>query len=103
MLYKNTNTGAILDSPCVISGGNWVEYAQEVPEVVKNNVSEVEKNDLAAPKDSKVPEQEKPSGEIKDFTKDEIMQELDAFGIDYNPKSKKQELYDLMMAGVSNG
>lgn len=24
MVYKNTVTGAIIDSPCIISGGDWV-------------------------------------------------------------------------------
>ena len=30
MRYKNTKSGAIFDSPCVISGGNW----QEINEIV---------------------------------------------------------------------
>lgn len=25
MIYRNTKTGVILDSPCDISGGDWVE------------------------------------------------------------------------------
>ena len=24
MKYRNTKTGAVIDSPCVISGGDWV-------------------------------------------------------------------------------
>lgn len=30
MRYKNTKTGAIFDSPCVISGGNWKEITENV-------------------------------------------------------------------------
>lgn len=25
MIYRNSKTGAVIDSPCVISGGDWVE------------------------------------------------------------------------------
>lgn len=24
MIYRNTKTGAVVDSPCVISGGDWI-------------------------------------------------------------------------------
>lgn len=24
MKYRNTKTGAVIDSPCVISGGDWI-------------------------------------------------------------------------------
>ena len=30
MRYKNTKSGAIFDSPCVISGGNWQEITENV-------------------------------------------------------------------------
>ena len=30
MRYKNTKSGAIFDSPCVISGGNWQEINENV-------------------------------------------------------------------------
>lgn len=29
MKYKNTNTGAIIDSPCIIKGDNWIEIKKE--------------------------------------------------------------------------
>lgn len=29
MLYENTKTGAIINSPCTISGGDWVEVKPE--------------------------------------------------------------------------
>ena len=34
---------------------------------------------------------------IDGVTKKEIMQELDAMGIEYNPRAKKEELYNLML------
>ncbi len=45
MKYKNTKTGAIFDSPCVISGGDWV--AEETPIVVKEAVKEEPKKEAA--------------------------------------------------------
>lgn len=33
MKYKNTKTGAIIDSPCVIKGDNWIEIKKEVKKV----------------------------------------------------------------------
>lgn len=29
MKYRNTKTGAVIDSPCVISGGDWVTEVTE--------------------------------------------------------------------------
>lgn len=29
MLYKNTKTGAIIDSPCEIKGGNWEKLEEK--------------------------------------------------------------------------
>lgn len=43
MIYKNTKTGAMLDSPCVISGGDWVEEGKssDVPDLSKRTVAEL--------------------------------------------------------------
>lgn len=30
MIYRNTKTGAVVDSPCIISGGDWIEDEIEV-------------------------------------------------------------------------
>ena len=37
--------------------------------------------------------------EINDYTKAEIIEELDRKGIEYNPRDKKQVLYDLLIKG----
>lgn len=36
MIYKNTKTGAIIDSPCHIKGENWIEVKEEVKKQVKS-------------------------------------------------------------------
>lgn len=81
--YINTKTGARISSPDVLYGENWKKVGEEV----KEEVEKVEK-------EIKEEKEEKSSDEI---TKREIMAELDALGIEYNPKAKKDELYKLMM------
>lgn len=80
MKYINTRTGAIIDSPCLISGGDWIEYGKQKPkkEVVKEVKKTVEETST-------------------DLTKEEVMNELDALGMEYNKKAKKEDLIKLMM------
>lgn len=84
MRYRNTKTGAMIDSPSVISGGNWEEYKDEV--VVDSKPDNVDIEDSEP-------------DNVDELTKKDIMQELDAFGIKYNPKMTKGELYNLMVEG----
>ena len=37
MKYRNIKTGAVIDSPCAISGDNWV--AEETPKVVTKSIT----------------------------------------------------------------
>lgn len=105
MKYKNNKTGVTFSSPFVIKGGDWVEVNSEKssehsPELEVAAVAESE----AVPVVEDVPVVEGPENTGADeafdsITKAQIMQELDAFGTTYNPRSNKQELYDLMMQG----
>jgi len=111
MRYRNLKTGAIFDSPCLISGGDWVREGWVVQEeddgkihvrptvddeVIDTPVEKVEE----ATKETATKETEvDPDGDFNGITIAQIKQELDAFGIEYNPRAKKQELYDLMMQG----
>lgn len=94
--YKNIKTGAIVYSPFKIVGKNWVEVTEnEVVETVDEKAPEtVEENEQETAQDEK----EEIEG-VQGVTKKEIMQELDAIGIKYNPRATKKELYDLMMQG----
>ena len=47
MIYKNMKTGAVIDSPCTISGGDWelqesetTEEAVEEPETTEEAIEE---------------------------------------------------------------
>lgn len=90
MKYKNTKTGAILDSPCIISGGDWV--AEETTIAI-----EVEAKHVEVKVKEKIEKVEVPEESIEGITVKEIKQELDAMGIKYDPKARKQELYNLML------
>lgn len=41
MKYKNTKTGAVIDSPCVIKGNNWIEVKEEIKEEVKKQIKAI--------------------------------------------------------------
>ena len=83
MKYINQKTGAIVDSPCSISGGDWVEY---------------DKREKVEEKPAPKVEVKKPVEESStDLTKEEIMNELDALGIKYDKKAKKDDLLKIMM------
>lgn len=83
--YINTKTGARMSSPDVLYGENWKKLGEEV-------IEEVEKVENEIKEEKEI--EDKSSDEI---TKDDIMAQLDALGIEYNPKAKKEELYKLMM------
>lgn len=92
--YKHIKTGAIIYSPFKIVGKNWVEVTEnEVVETVDEKII------TEAKKEVKETAQEEKDDNIDGITKKEIMQELDAMGIKYNPRATKKELYDLMMQG----
>lgn len=101
MKYKNTKTGAIIDSPCIISGGDWIKYSEETKEIVEveGEIEEVEETEEEIEEVEEIEEIEEEIEGMEGITVKEIKQELDAFGIKYNPRAKKQELYDLMIKG----
>ena len=83
MRYINKKTGAILDSPSKIYGGQWIEYDK--------------KDEIKATTDTKKETKKEVKKESTDLTKEEIMNELEALGIDYDKKAKKEDLIKLMM------
>lgn len=88
MRYINTKTRAIIDSPFAISGGDWIEYSPAILEA-EEITDKVET-------DNGIDEERIIEAE-SDITKKEIMAELDALGIEYDSKAKKEDLYKLMM------
>lgn len=90
--YINKKTGAIIEPPSPVNGGEWEVYSEEAEEIVEvvETIKEPEAEETA---------EDAPAG-LEDITKDDIMQELDAMGIEYNSKLKKADLYKLMTEGA---
>ena len=103
MRYKNTRTGAVIDSLCNISGKYWVKVEGRASDEEKVNTGEPEKvTDTPDKKqivEEVVDEIDDSVDGIDGITVKQIKQELDAFGIKYDPRMKKQELYELMLNG----
>lgn len=102
MQYKNTKTGVVFDSPCIISGGDWVEVVEkptleEKQPDVENEEPQEELVQETEVQDSSEDEEVTTNPALKDIKKADIMQELDAFGVEYDKRANKQVLYDLMM------
>lgn len=95
MNYKNIKTGFLLNTTCKIAGDNWVEVNSRQENQVKPQGQKAVVEEKAAP--AKLPFGKTGDDEFDSITVKEIKQELDAQGIEYDPKAKKQELYDLMM------
>ncbi|MDT3393476.1 MAG: hypothetical protein LIR10_02740 [Bacillota bacterium] len=105
MEYQNTKTGFILATECTISGDNWVRIDKSEPggqvPASAPKVEEVEQpveTPAPAVEPAKEPEVSEDMAGFDGVTRNQIMQELDAQGIKYDPKAKKQVLYDLMMS-----
>lgn len=92
MKYKNTKTGAVINTVCKVSGANWVELKKNV------EVEEQAVKTTPQPETKVSPAVAEDDEEMDGITVKEIKQELDAFGVEYDPKAKKKELYDLMMS-----
>lgn len=98
MKYRNTKTGAVIDSPCTISGGDWIVYDED--EVTQDFEKEGQTNDtIEDDNENENQEESQESDDVAELSKKEIIQELKALGIKFNPNANKKELYDLMMKG----
>lgn len=91
MRYFNTLTKAAIDTEFKISGGDWVLEGDAKKQTLDNDKVEAEQ-DPAEP----VAEETTGDETYDGITKAQIMQELDAFGIEYDKKATKRVLYDLM-------
>ena len=88
--YVSKKMGAIIETNCVLSG-DWVLFEpQSNPEVKKVAQIEVKEVHTDDPLEN--------DAQFKNINIEQIKQELDAFGVKYDPKAKKKELYDLMLA-----
>ena len=115
MKYKNTRTGAVIDSLCNISGKYWVKVEERTSDEEKVKIEDngsgegkvntdepdkvTDTPDVKQIVEEVVEEIDDSADGIDGITVKQIKQELDAFGIKYDPRLKKQELYELMLNG----
>ncbi|MGF2132421.1 hypothetical protein [Lactococcus lactis] len=100
MEYKNKKTGGVINTPFIISGGDWIPYNQEPEkkleiEQVEENTGNHQQEEVSETNTAADEKTDNPA--LDDITKADIMQELDAFGVKYDKRANKQVLYDLMM------
>lgn len=91
--YINIKTGARISSPDILSGENWELY-EDLKDTDREPVDTTDNNTDVGNGDTEVEESTIAPTEI---TKKEIIAELEALGIEYDPKAKKDDLYKLMM------
>lgn len=100
--YISRKTGAIIETECQLLG-DWVKFEDRANDEEKVNTDEPDKvtdtPDLKQIIEEVVEEVDDSADGIDGITVKEIKQELDAFGIKYDPRMKKQELYELMLNG----
>ena len=94
MRYFNTLTKATINTEFKISGGDWVLENESKEAVVDTQANDA---DSKKAEQEQVVEESNVDGNYDGITKDQIMQELDAFGVEYDKRANKQVLYDLMM------
>ncbi|MGI6086108.1 MAG: hypothetical protein ACOYIF_11865 [Acetivibrionales bacterium] len=89
MRYKNIKTGAVIDSPCPISGPDWVPVREPVEEVqeVENVVEVVEETE---DDDDVITLSELTVAELKQFAAEHA--------IDIRKATKKSDIIDVIMA-----
>lgn len=93
MRYFNTLTKATIDTEFKVSGGDWVLEDDAKKQVLENDKAEAKQKPTET-----VSEVTTGDEKYDSVTKAQIMQELDAFGIEYDKKATKRALYDLMTA-----
>lgn len=95
MRYKNSKTGAIIDSLYQVMGGDWVIYDSKLVKQIEPIETPIVEQ---APQAADTPDENTGNADFDSITKPQIMQELDAFGVKYDKRATKQVLYDLMMS-----
>ena len=100
--YISRKTDAIIETECQLLG-DWVKFEDRAndEEKVSSDVPDkvTDTPDVKQIVEVIVEEIDDNADGIDGITVKEIKQELDAFGIKYDPRMKKQELYELMLNG----
>lgn len=97
MKYINTKTGVVIETDSILRGV-WKEYNPSETST-KDAVEETEVEEVIEKVKKNKDKTKINADDFDKVTIADIKKELDAFGIEYNPKAKKKELWDLMFEG----
>lgn len=106
MKYKNTKTGAIIDSPFVILGENWEEYDKENTKTESDatdkthETSAVSTDEIPLETDINDFEEEDNDDEpidLRELKKPELIQFAEERGIEIDATAKKPEILDTII------
>ncbi|WP_125767353.1 hypothetical protein [Lapidilactobacillus wuchangensis] len=104
MEYRNKHTGITINTNCKIAGNDWElvdkqNSANQQVTVKQENVTKpADQPDQTETDEIRDEELDAANAAgIEDVTVKEIKAELDALGVEYDPKAKKPALYALMM------
>ena len=100
MKLINKKTGAVITVPSESFGGDWEAYSDErETEIAKTTIDPKVDTETIPDNVSETDEVNSDEEAPDDITRKDIMQELDAMGIEYKSDMKKDDLYKLMMGG----
>lgn len=101
--WKHKSLDTIIETESIL-GGKWEKVTNRT---IKNEtieaeqtISNEEQKNMSVSSEQTVSDTEEQTGnaDIDSINKKDIIQELEAMGIEHNPRDKKQVLYDLMMS-----
>lgn len=88
MIYRNTKTGVILDSPCDISGGDWVKDGKEIKKADKKTDPTPEKKE----EEKDIDLQSMTLADLKDLAEEK--------GVDLGDAKKKDEIVAVLTSAT---
>lgn len=102
MRYINIKTGAVIDTPCVISGGDWIEESTPVQSDDKEPIEEAEEVEEEAEKaeEAKEPieEAEEDTIDLSQMTVAELKRFAAEAKIDIGKVTKKDDIIAIIAA-----
>lgn len=97
MEYINKKTGFSIETDSVMAG-IWVLKSEYEPDIPDESETPEKKSDPGEEIQESAESETTGDEKYDSVTKAQIMQELDAFGIEYDKKATKRVLYDLMLS-----
>lgn len=91
MIYKNTKTGATIDTPCKIKGENWTEVVEEIEVDEEGKAAEEEKEEETTGEESE------DVIELSKMTVNSLKKLAAEHGIDLGNATKKDDIIKVIM------